>query len=545
MTTCGEEWVGGVESLPNAMENGFEMPRPDSFIWVDVATGAVVGMVDADNLRKPSDKRKAAFASLRESTEEPMFGPPRRPKTIRVKSKQLAASLALSFPDIEVVCGPTPELANIPRAIALALIISGEEEEAKQSYFSPGMTSESLASFFEATAKLYRCKPWNQVPSDGHLIQVSIEALNLSNLVVSVIGQAGENFGFLVFPSLSDYEMFAAYGKAMTRGHLLKMPTFCVLDFEKKSRIPEQLQDEIDSNGWKLAYRTNCPWLIVCEGEVDSRPPTAEEYAMVEALSHAIAAMCSKFKEHKDSWNFDTPRRFSQEISTHAGALTVELQAPIRRNYQPRIETLLSQLAQAAQSRSEELEIQLATKLLDEFADSSFGQALGEDAYDCQILLELASYVSGTSIVGISPASLHDIVFEIIPAKVHMSPSEAGVCIEAARAFYHFLGDRYNLDVAEGCLKVLDDHAPAVLAQALSDQSSFGVAKSMSLVGIEAGFDVTSEEGLQAWMSEMDGQQLMEIILPLSGILEESAFQVTPEAVELPRRPSKKEKWKS
>jgi hypothetical protein len=55
---------------------------------------------------------------------------------------------------------------------------------------------------------------------------------------------------------------------------------------------------------------------------------------------------------------------------------------------------------------------------------------------------------------------------------------------------------------------VLGGDAVKKLEAALSDPSKFGMAKSLVMGGREAGFDMDSKEGIEAWMRVMQSQPL-------------------------------------
>jgi hypothetical protein len=57
-------------------------------------------------------------------------------------------------------------------------------------------------------------------------------------------------------------------------------------------------------------------------------------------------------------------------------------------------------------------------------------------------------------------------------------------------------------------LRVLGGDAVKKLEAALSDTSTFGMAKSLFMGGREAGFDMDSKEGIEAWMRVMQSQPL-------------------------------------
>jgi hypothetical protein len=118
-----------------------------------------------------------------------------------------------------------------------------------------------------------------------------------------------------------------------------------------------------------------------------------------------------------------------------------------------------------------------------------------------------ADYFNAT-IATLGPRELREIVFDIIPRKVSIDASAASWIIEENRAFYAFLKREFALDQADACLRVLGGDAVKKLEAALSDTSKFGMAKSLFMGGREAGFDMDSKEGIEAWMRLMQSQPL-------------------------------------
>lgn len=55
---------------------------------------------------------------------------------------------------------------------------------------------------------------------------------------------------------------------------------------------------------------------------------------------------------------------------------------------------------------------------------------------------------------------------------------------------------------------MLGPSAGKKLERALADPRNFGMAKSILMAGEKAGFDIHSEEGVEAWMREVQGKPL-------------------------------------
>ena len=67
----------------------------------------------------------------------------------------------------------------------------------------------------------------------------------------------------------------------------------------------------------------------------------------------------------------------------------------------------------------------------------------------------------------------------------------------------------YGLRQADAILHLLDRLAPDFSRQ-MNDPSNFGMAKSFFMMGQQAGFDMTSQEGLDAFMAEYNAHILSE-----------------------------------
>jgi len=98
------------------------------------------------------------------------------------------------------------------------------------------------------------------------------------------------------------------------------------------------------------------------------------------------------------------------------------------------------------------------------------------------------------------PADVREVVFELIPRKVSVPASEARAIIDELRAFYAFLKRAFALPQADACLRVLGGRAVQQLERELSDPSNFGMAKSFFMQGQAAGFDMETQEGMDAWV---------------------------------------------
>jgi len=98
-----------------------------------------------------------------------------------------------------------------------------------------------------------------------------------------------------------------------------------------------------------------------------------------------------------------------------------------------------------------------------------------------------------------SPDQVEEILFDIFPRKVSAMPGAGEEIILELRAFWAFLQREFQLPNAGACLDMLRTVSGDDLEQEMQNPSNFGMAKSFFMLGRASGFDMTSEEGMQAF----------------------------------------------
>ena len=105
-----------------------------------------------------------------------------------------------------------------------------------------------------------------------------------------------------------------------------------------------------------------------------------------------------------------------------------------------------------------------------------------------------------------TPESLREILFDLVPRKVSTSADKAEGIIQELRAFWTFLQREFHLENAAACLTVLNEKAAPELKKELSNPANFGIAKSFVMMGLERGFDLSSEEGINQRMTTYNAE---------------------------------------
>lgn len=463
--------------------------RPDVLLWLNAA-GLVLGVTVA----RPGELLGVACESLRSTIERPMVGRAHAPARVRVASPEIAAELRAGHPSIAIVCGPTPEVEAPLAAMRASMGSDGEEEE---SYLSPGIEAEAIASFFRSAAQLFRARPWRLVPDDQSIFAVTIEKLGIRDAALSIIGRMGQSLGFVLFEDLDDFEAYLDAADAVERGEQPDMPPHFGLTFDRGSALPTALRKEVAAHRWEVAGPAAYPRILAVDGDLVLRPPTADDVTTAEAIALALPRVLPEQEALISAWNGGEPVSRTFSVCTHAGEVEITLSAPHEREPAPPYDVLadLFDLAKDGRDPDPAQRGRLEDDLLERFVASPEAEDLSDTRW-CRLVMDLAAERFGATIATLGPADLGEIVFEIVPRKVSVAPSAARRVVEDNRALYAFLKREYGLRQAAACLRVLGGAGVKKLEEALVDTSSFGTAKALAMGALEAGFKKGRSQGI-------------------------------------------------
>lgn len=508
------EWVGGVAQMPSSVVGEGAPYRPEALLWLDPTDGVVLGMTVA----KPGEILAGAVESLTQTIARPMVAKARAPQRIRVASQDLAQALRVGHPTLEVVCAPTPEVDVVMDSMREHLAA----EHQVQTYLGPGVSPALMASFFHSAAALYRAKPWGVVPADQNFLAVTIEEFGLRDAVLVIIGHLGDSFGFILFSTFDDFDAFHEAASALERGEeAFRMPRHSALNFERGADLDPSMRKEVSKHGWEVAGPAAYPVPIVVEEDVVARPATVDEVNALEAIALALPQLLRSHQQDLTAaWNDEAAVVSSQvKVKTHGGEVEVAFRVPHPKLPSGSPLNLMDEFFELAQEDEIDPAVreELEAELLARFEDSPEGRALAEVSFASMLMDFAANYFTAT-IATLTPPVLKELVFHLLPQKASVAASEAGNIIAELRAFYSFLNREFGLPQAEACLQVLGAGAVKKLTAAMSDSSNFGMAKSLFMAGAEAGFDMTTEKGLNEWMQQVSSKPLPDSF-PLLGFL--------------------------
>lgn len=141
--------------------------------------------------------------------------------------------------------------------------------------------------------------------------------------------------------------------------------------------------------------------------------------------------------------------------------------------------------------------------LMEQFSASPEGQAITQTGTElgwAAVMIHYAITYLGVTPPTMTPGDLAGVLYDLFPRKVITEKGDGAEIIQELRAFWSFLQRVYQLPQAKQMLARLTEHSARRLERELLEPANFGMAKSFVLMGKEAGFDMESPEGMQAWV---------------------------------------------
>ncbi len=502
------ELIGGSAVISAEIVNGLEPAyNPKVLLWANTER-FVLGW----KLAKPDELLGLACQSLQDTIDRPMFGVAIKPTRVRVDSMELAETLRTGFPELEIVCAPTPELkeplAGLQKQLATAA-------SATPKAIPPGMET-----FFQASAALFRAQPWKHIPEEKSRFSVTIEQLQIYDAPLLVHGQDGPSYGFVLFSSLENFQTYLVGAEIRSVGGEFEMPPYLLLNFKEATEAKRMMHlGETADAGWELAGPDAYPCLLPFDPREPGRLPTGQEVAQAEVVGRALTRIMAEKEALFQAWEQDELFSRTFSFDTFLGELEVTLES-LYSEPEPTFDASRDFIGELAQLSGFEFETDFAkyeileSALGHHFAASPEAKDTGEDNYH-QLIMQLGIDYLGQTIATLKAAELQEILFEIIPRKIAIDPSEAPDIVRDVRVFYTFLKREFALKQADACLRVLTPQASGRLEAALSDSSNFGMAKSLVAAGADHGFNMRTKEGVASWMESLQGRSLpTSILLP-------------------------------
>lgn len=304
------EWLGARYPSAGIIREGDEWFQPDAVLWMEMPTRFLISATLID------PRTAVSFADVfEEAMGQVNAGSRPRPASIRVPSDRLAKELRRVAAGIPITVSPVPELDRV--------FADFEEKTAagmQPSYLDGGNTpADVVTEFFDAAQSLFYAAPWTVI-QDHQLVGVDIPKLTVKRACLSVIGNAGESSGLLLFRSLEDY---LSFGTPRPKGRMKDRFSVRSMSFGPRKKLPASMMREIKDHHWPVAGPQAYPTLFGLDRAMESLPITARDYRIMTKLTLAFLVF---FENHRSIFETDRPDNIRRSFTEDD--LTVTFTAP-------------------------------------------------------------------------------------------------------------------------------------------------------------------------------------------------------------------------
>lgn len=475
------EWIGGACTDPHFEAAGDGAPPPQLLFWID-GEGNLLSWdaSPAEELAQTSVETLQA-AMAREDA-------PPRPERLRVAAPELAEALQAAYPDLEVSCGPTPELERIG-----ALIMSMDTDP----HPDPRFDMEDLDALFTAAATLFRAEPWRQSADEQMLLSITVEDLGLHGAVLLVSGQKPQDFSFILFESADEFQKYVDIETGTQPSEGAPQPSYFGFHFSSEDALSPEGLAAFRKYGWELASPIAYPTIIAFEGKT-TRPPSQGELVAAEAAALTLAQFMVEETGLKEAWPEDRTVCRTYTLPAYGGELEASICAPYQDDFDTAFIEDFEALSTGGGPIDHERRTQLQERLIVLFDDAPESRGLDTIGF-CRTVMDFSANYFGRTLLTLDAGVLSRVLFELFPRKLCIQADEATDIILELRAFFKFLKRELRLPQADACLRLLSEDALDRLEAELSNPANFSNSKGLFMDGVAAGYDMESEEGQNAW----------------------------------------------
>ncbi len=241
--------------------------------------------------------KESGLDSLSQEVEsicnKPQFGAPRRPKTILFDNRTKHKKVRILLEQIEVTTGNSPELDEVIDTFweFMQRMKKGDEWDYDEH------PADLMEMFFSITNRWVEVAPWVGI-FDYELLEISSKKYKLKKWYASVMGNAGESYGILLFPSRSAYQDFFRNAKSASKskqrgGIKLKTPIIA-LNLDESRFVEKNLRKAAMVNHWPVHSPKFFPNLEIYS-ENTRNMPSGDVFEMVTEIFAAMLTFITKY----------------------------------------------------------------------------------------------------------------------------------------------------------------------------------------------------------------------------------------------------------
>ncbi len=312
----------------------------------------------------------------------------------------------------------------------------------------------------------------------------------------------GQSFGFALY---ADRAAFEAVGDNVEDDPGAEIPPQIMFNYDARRDVGKARADEVRRHKWALAGPSAYPAAVRVEGRDRVFELDRDELVAITAVVETLATLVEETSELARRWNDLPPVRV-----VSVGEPRVALVAPepleheiAHEPHEPELAALLRAPLITAKGDLDDARCQsylAAVEQAFERAPESRGVAPTWAA----MFAELAANFAGKTLGALAPDEVRELVFGYIPRSISVAADEAPAIVASIRALLAFAAREIGGYAPNRCLAQLPARSVEMLADELGNRANFGPAKQLIMQGIAAGYDMTSEAGVAAWVAAVN-----------------------------------------
>lgn len=242
--------------------------------------------------------------ALREACARPATGKPRRPRVVVVATERDLAEVKGAMPGVAV------EVAEPPEALISAVHARDQRVAASGGKRTLGWAPDLMTELLDLSLELLDLSPWSFV-DDTQSIEVHAPDLGIEAGELVVLGAAGRQYGFMLFPDAATAARFRAVARLIEAGHAEALDdtdvgSYLTLNLD----LPDDLPYELVAAAHRAGYREELYPLPVRVTPTEVKVAGPLELRKLVLVGQAL---CELVVEHEDALEAGTPASIEEE----------------------------------------------------------------------------------------------------------------------------------------------------------------------------------------------------------------------------------------
>jgi len=297
-----------------------EFVRPHVYVVVHQNTSTVLNLEVLQSAPTPDEVQQKLYQTMLKPLDKIVS--PNRPLEIHFEDRSLADSLHPTLQEVGVVTAYKPQRRQMSQLLdAIQKGVFDAEDKIPGLLKQPGVKPEVVGRLFDAALAFFRAQLWI------HLVDVDLLAILVSDqrdpYYVSIMGNAGHEYGLCVFRSWQEVETFFTVADSMDA---IPQQGRHVFLYNQPPYVSFNDIDAIEKYGWQLPASNLYPTPLLFMPDKVLRPKT-DMLQWYEAVLRALPVFVEKYLQANSDGSYP-PAETELKVQTSAGEVKVCIRYP-------------------------------------------------------------------------------------------------------------------------------------------------------------------------------------------------------------------------